>query len=138
MSIAEDFVAKLKTVSAITALVGSGSSARIHRNRVPEIATFPYIVFGRDERESNMCLDGPGGIATTSIAVECRSGTPAGAEALSDAVIAALDGNTGTWGASTVRGAFVSSVNDDYLPFPPGKDDGEHTVAKIVRVHHVV
>lgn len=138
MTISEDFITKLKSVSAVTSLVGSGSSARIHRNFVPTVAVFPYIVFGRVTRDGNMCLDGPGGIAETDLAIECRSNTPNGAEALSDAVIAALDGDRGTWGSSTVRGCFIGDVDDDYKYFPPGKDSGEHTVAKTARIHHVV
>lgn len=138
MSIAEDFVTKLKTVSAITALVGSGSSARIHRNFVPTRATLPYIVFGRSHNQSDMCLSGPGGLEETHLAVECRSSTPAGAEALSELVKAACDGATGTWGSSTIRGAFVRDIDDDFKYFPPGNDAGEHTVAKTIAIHHVV
>lgn len=134
MSLIEDFRTKLAATSAVTAIV----AGRMYQNYLPQPCTLPAIVYGRRAKELETGLAGEVLLAKTEIALECIADDPDEAEDLADVVQAALHATSGTWGSSTIRGAFVASTDDDYVEFPKGSDMGLHVVAQVVNVHHVV
>lgn len=134
MSLIEDFRTKLAATAGITAVVGT----RIYQNFVPEKAAKPFIVYGRNEKEIDTSLGGEKLLAKTTIALECVADDPDSAEDLADVVESTLHATSGTWGSSTIRGAFVAATDDDYVPFPRGSDLGGHVVSQNISVHHVV
>lgn len=81
-----DLRAYLKTKSAITALIGSGDSARIYLHDAKEGAVLPFIILEIFEGESNEHLTGISGIASNRIQIDCYGVTATAAYNLAEAV----------------------------------------------------
>lgn len=90
MSAESTLYATLTAAGAVTALVGSGSAARIYPDAAPEDTASTYIVFERANTEPIITIHGsiPASIAT--LVVSCWAATRGGAEALAAAAQAAL------------------------------------------------
>lgn len=85
MSIEADFRALLAAYAPLTALVGP----RIALNAVPESSAFPLVVFtAAHDRQMN--VDGTLAYDICTLSVQCWSDTAAAADAVGDAVIAAI------------------------------------------------
>lgn len=85
MSVETDFRALLAGHTPLSALVG----ARIALNAVPEGSAFPLVVFAASHDRQNG-LDGALLYDNTTLDVQCWAETAAAADAVADAVIAAV------------------------------------------------
>ena len=85
MSIETDFRALLAAHAPLVALVGN----RIALNAVPEGAAAPLVVFSA-AHDITTSLDGTVGDDACTLSVQCWADTAAGADAVADAVVAAL------------------------------------------------
>jgi hypothetical protein len=90
MSAESDFVALLKATPAVTALIGSGAAARLAADRIEQAAALPFVVFTRVGTEEFAGLDGTVFDTKVTLEVQCWGETRKGADALADAVAAAL------------------------------------------------
>ena len=103
-----------KSISAITTLVGSGTSARIYPHRAKEKAALPYIEYLRGGGQSERHHGGVSGMRLSLVYVYCNGATLAAADALAEAV----RGNTANY-RGDMSGVYVNRVYcDDAL------DDG--------------
>ena len=75
---------------AVTALVGAGAAARIYPDAMPEGAAYPVIVFSRSGTEYVVTLDGLKHGEFATLGIQCWGDTRAQADAVADAVEAAL------------------------------------------------
>lgn len=80
----------LSGAAAVTAIVGSGANARIYPDEAAQEAAPPLIVFERGSSDPEYTLDNT--LATTRVRmnVTCWAATRIAAEALGDAVAAAM------------------------------------------------
>ncbi len=105
--IAEQLTTYLKTISAITDLVGTGANARIFLSFAKQGASLPYIVLEVFEGTSTEHLTGISGLATNRVQVDCYASTKAGASDLAEKVrLAPLQMHRGDMGdlfCNTVR-----------------------------------
>lgn len=122
--LSEDFRAYLLTKATITALVGTSGDARVHQNYIPEQSAFPHICFFRRQTLVERALDEQNPDPTmVGFDVECVADSQIGANALAGVVRAAIDGQRGTFGSTTVQGIFVEDHDDDYQPKVNDSDD---------------
>lgn len=93
MSAKTELRALLVATSGVTALVGSGSAARISADRIEQGAARPFIVFTQNATDVQTGLNGT--VLTTKAVLElqCWADTRVGADALADAVQTALVGD---------------------------------------------
>ena len=105
MSIETDFRALLAAHAPLTALVG----ARIALNAVPEGSAFPLVVFAASHDRING-LDGLLLADNCSLAVQCWADSAAAADAVADAVLAAVE---------TAPAARSATVADRSTTFDP-------------------
>lgn len=109
---------RLKAVSAVTTLVGSGDEARIFPTKIPEkYAAGPWplltyqIVSGRPEYH----IDGVAGLAEVRVQIDCWSAERPGKDAydevrdLAEAVRGALSAYTGTSEGVAIQSCFLEN-----------------------------
>lgn len=84
--IAEELKTYLKTKTAITSLIGSGTAARIYTHEAKQAVAVPFIVFEVYEGTSNEHLTGISGIASNRIQIDAYAATSSGAYALAEAI----------------------------------------------------
>lgn len=96
------FVSFIRSQSAITALIGANDSCRCWPDTIRQGATLPALMYTRLGGERIRHLGGGTGKARTVLHVYCYASTRAGADALSRAVISALDNYRGTWTTGTI------------------------------------
>jgi hypothetical protein len=84
--IAEELKTYLKSISAVTDLVGAGTAARIYTHRAKQGVTLPYIVFQVYEGQSYEHLTGITGVAMNRVEVNCYAATSSAAYTLAEAV----------------------------------------------------
>ena len=130
MTVAEDFVAYLRSQATVTGIAGD----RIQQAPAQVQLSLPYVVFRRSGRVEELTLAAEGGLVETQLDVECRGATPDESERLADAVHEALNGYIGTWGQRAIPGVFVEDQDDDYQHLPPGGSEAEHTTEMLVRI----
>jgi hypothetical protein len=80
----------LLAVSPVTAIVGSGTSARIWGDW-QRSETVPCIIIEVDAEDESPCLVGQEDLVTGSVVITCRADTGAAAHTLQEAVRAGLD-----------------------------------------------
>lgn len=124
--IIEEFVTYLKTVSGITSLVGSGSSARIWQQDGPRESTTQSclcVVLQGDQSIDH--LGGESTLSRADIAVQCYAATPTDRNALAAAVDAAMphDSSVSAMGSLAVTEivGMASRSDGDYVG-PAGSD----------------
>lgn len=108
--IAADLITYLKTISAVTTLVGAGTSARIYSHASKQGVALPYIVFEVYEGTSSEHLGGISGLASNRIEIWTYESTSAKAYTLAEAVrLAPLQ----MLNHSTVGSTYVHGVNSN-------------------------
>jgi hypothetical protein len=105
MSVESDFRALLAGQAPLTALVGQ----RIALNAVPEGAAFPLVVFTCAHDRTNS-VDGTLLVDACTLSVQCWADTATAADAVADAVIAAVAT------APVLRSATVSDRTTTFDP----------------------
>ena len=118
----------LKTISAITDLVGATTAARIHSHLARQKwTTPPWIVFGVLAGTSYEDLTGPSGLITSHIQIDAYGTSEAQAKSLHDAIHTALMVTNGagryTMGSTYIHGVTsVGGFEEDHETPQPGKD----------------
>jgi len=110
VSTVADLRTYLLTQSGVTDLV----STRIYYENLPQDATLPAVVLNQTAEDLVRHLAASDTLSRVSLLVDIYSTTEASANAVSAAVTAAVEMDTGTWGSSTIRRAYIESVSDAY------------------------
>ena len=108
VGIGQDIIAVLRGLSAVTALVGSGTSARIYEDNAPRETTAAHIIVEVDGDRSLNDLTGKGGLRISDVNLICRSASRVGADALAEAV--RTNGTNPGTGLAGYAGATFDSV----------------------------
>ena len=124
----------LKSASAVAALVSNPTSPttyRIFPGRIPQGETRPSIRYDRISTVRPQGLDGPSAFLTSRFQIDVWGETEAAARALGDAVVAAIDGNRGSFGPATIQHGYVEDVGA--LPeFDPDERDYRITMDYVI------
>ena len=108
-SIGSELKTYLKTINAVTTLIGAGTVARIYQHSAKQAIAMPYVLIEVFIGTSNQHINGISGIATNRIQIDAYAATETEAYALAEAIrLAPLQMFRGTMGATTVHG--VSST----------------------------
>jgi hypothetical protein len=121
MSLESDIRSALLDMSAVTTLVGSGSSARIRSDALYPTDTLPAIVIEVDGYEHSNDLTGFGGLVFAKVVLTCRASTRDGAWTLAEAV--RRNGTSPGTGLAGYSGAFDALLESQVAARVP-KDDG--------------
>jgi len=108
MTIEEGLYSRLQAVAGVTALV----STRVYPLLVPQEASLPAIAYQRISGPRETAHDGPSGLAFARMQVTCIGSSYSSAKGVSEAVRAALDGQSGTWGSTVVGACFLDDESD--------------------------
>lgn len=93
----------LKTVAGITALVGSGTAARIYEDRSKQGVALPYIVYEIFPGSTEQHLGGISGMATNRIQIDVYESTSTKAYTIAELVRLAVAGKRQTMGTTLMR-----------------------------------
>lgn len=107
MGFEEDFRTAL-LAPGVAALVGD----RATWAEIPQAQPRPLICLWGITGNPDYTMDGPNGLWSRSVQVDCWAERYAGAKALARAVIAALPAIRGTIGATDFQGVFVTDERD--------------------------
>ena len=100
---------KLLATTAVTDLIGT----RIYFDDLPQSATLPAIVIEMTNSEvADRTLSATGTLYRAGINVYCYATTRTTSISVGDAVYAALEFATGTWGSVSVKRALVENTQD--------------------------
>ena len=127
-----------RSKAAITALVGSGSAARI----IPLISRKRYvgqtkIVFERGDGEAVNHLAGVSGMRHTVLYVYCYDSTLAGADAIAEAVRQNTANYRGTMSGTYVHWIECSDALDDGIDETLSATDTHHIYVRVIlRITH--
>lgn len=129
--------AKLQTVTAVTDLV----STRIYPNHAPQAATMPYIVYNRISQQRIRHMTATTQLRETRIQYDCIAADPLSARNVADALIAALDHDSGTWDSggsnqASIAHAFIDNNISDFDQPTSGEDEGNYRVIVDVVIWH--
>lgn len=115
--------ARLKSLAAVTSIVGSGDSARIYPHESPPTnRVFPLIAYRLGNDDSGERYEaGQGDLVRDFVDIACVAETYAQARTLHAAVKAGLDGQSGTWGGTHVQGCFKEE-GDETTNAAPGTE----------------
>lgn len=114
--------ARLLGDSGITAIVGSGSSARIFPIKLPQGQKNPSIVYSRISGLGDHHMQGASGLSRPRIQIDCWAQSADVAAQLADLVKERIDGFRGSvlWGENSpeeaidIQGIFFDSEREDY------------------------
>lgn len=120
--IGDDLRTYWKTISGVTAFVGSGVHARIYQDAPKQGVKLPYIVYRMFEGFSAEDLSGITGVAQRRVQVDCYGATPKQADDVQEAIrLAPTQGHRGTVGSSFVHGiTSPDTARSGEDPPPPG------------------
>jgi len=106
---------EMRDDAGISALVGTGTSAKVFPGIPPPDATAPFISFRRISYIRAETLAGPTTLTRPTFQIDCWGNNNEGMVALSEAVRALLDGFRGNMGDDNVvvRRAYLVGQNDD-------------------------
>lgn len=130
----------LLTLTPVTAIVGTGASARIRPDRLHQGDTLPAIIVEIDNENHRNTLAGTGGLVYADVTLTCRADTKAASRALAEAVrLNGTDPGTGFAGYSgTVNGQDLDIVLDDevatFIRADDGSDQGYYDVLQSYEV----
>lgn len=106
----------LKTVSAVTSLIGGSTAPRAWPVEVLETKDLPYIVFLVEGEPDDETHNAPATTANARVTFSCRAVTPLGASALATAVADAVRAfRHGLMGSVTVNWMLYRSTSPAYL-----------------------
>jgi len=126
-----------KSVSAITALVGSADDARIHPHMSAQGAAAPRITYERAATRSATHLRGHSGFRVSVVHVRCYGSTLATADALAEAVKVNTQNQRGTWSGTTINHVFCSDgFDDEAFQRKPASDEKDFVVRLVLRIGH--
>ena len=97
-SVGENLKTYLKTVSAVTTLVGSGAAARIYTHLAKQGVATPFVIYEVFHGTSAETLTAIAGMAENRVQVDCYGATESEAYSLAEAVRLCLQMYRGTFG----------------------------------------
>lgn len=109
MSIEVDMVTYIKTLTAVTDIIGTGSSARIYYQKLPNDPTLPAIVYNRISSPRSRTHDGDSNLSKPRIQYSIWAETDTGVMALADAFENEFKSFSGTAGSSKVYATIVEN-----------------------------
>lgn len=120
----ENLKAFLQADSSIAKLVG----ARISVNHVPEKPLIPFVWIGKASADDEICLDDAAGSGPFRhfFDVEIYGQSIRQARQIEAAIYSRLHKYRGSFGDSTIQGAFLSKQADSYIPRGTMGDTGLH------------
>lgn len=86
VDIFDELVTVLRTFSAVTAVVGTGTAARIRPARFRRVETLPAIAIEILSNDPQNTLDGKGGLNFATVAITCRAVEPDDAMSLAQKI----------------------------------------------------
>lgn len=125
MTVEDALVAKLKSLGAISALVGT----KIFPDTAPQGTATPYLVYEQTSRSDKACLSGErSGIVMDDFQFFAEGLERSDCAAIRDAVTAAVDGTLarGTWGGVggiAVRGCTIGTASSSNENPPEASQD---------------
>lgn len=122
----EALIAVLRTHAGLTAL----TSTRIEWGARAQGATSPYVVLYRIGGERGQHLQGPDGLVSSRVQVDCWGVRYGAAKAVARQVVAALNGYRG----GDIRRVFIDTERDDAFLDPP---DPLYRTRLDLRVWHI-
>lgn len=132
-----DYTQNLKAKLQADTTVASYIASRVHHNNVPTLtdAKLDYIWLRRSGHRYERTFDESAGTAPLSVLydVECCSRDLDRSAKLADAV-RNLFPFSGTFGDSTVKGAFANDQSEDYVPLNDSASIGVHVQALQVEI----
>lgn len=140
MTLMADILNELLSMSAVTALVGTGADARIRPDLMDESddLTLQHILIEIDDETPQNSLDGLGGLVYASVVVSCRALELQDATALAEAVrLNGTDPGTGLAGLSAAN--FEAVLNDQTTSltlFDDGSQNGWRDVTQNYTISH--
>jgi hypothetical protein len=130
VSIESDIRTALLSMSAVTALVGTGNSARIRPYKLDDRddKTEEHVIIEVDNSEPQNDLTGKGGLTFADVNISCRAMTPTAANALALAVKRnGTSPGTGLAGYGGSGTSFDSWLDDEVSGQTPWGDGSQRT-----------
>lgn len=135
--IGTEIITYLKTKSAVTDLIGSGTSARIYLHEAKQGVALPYVVIVVYEGSSHEHLTGISGLAENRVEINCYSATNAGAFALAEAIrLAPLQMHKGVIGGTHGSVTSPQNYSQEYVTPVPGDNVKRFLVSRDYFVTH--
>lgn len=136
--IASELITYLKTIGGVTALVGTGTAARIYYGDAKQGVALPYVVVDLKSGTSHEHLNGISGLAMSRVEVNCYGATSAAAWALAEAVrLAPLQKYRGTMGSTYVHEvASPDGYGKEYIPPVTGDNRKRFNFVRDYFVHY--
>ena len=129
MSIQDDLYTKIKSVSGITALIGSGDNTRFYPLIAPNSAYLPYVTFQRISSEHLHHQTASAGLAHALFQFDIYAATGPSADAIAQAFRAGFDGlTTATWTSTAVKRVLLENQLDLYEAPEDGSEKGVHRI----------
>ena len=107
MAMYADLLTYLKTQSSVTAIVGSGTAARIYPDAIKEGVSRPLVYYEKTSGGPITGICGRLGISREVFEVTSVASTRAAADALDAAIYAVLQGGNKTMGSTAVTEVYV-------------------------------
>lgn len=123
-------------MAGITAIVGSGTSAKIWPQRIPEGQSPPCIVFVRVDGAPYIYLAGTTGARRTVLHVYCYGTTQSQADTLANLVKTNTETMRGTYAGVYVNRAQTLGIFDDAEYMQPGSDEKRYSVRLVIALIH--
>ncbi len=100
-----------------------GVSALVDERVFPEFApmtnqTYPQIVIATPDAANEPTFDGPINLMDEKIDVVAIAKTITDVVAVAKAILAAIDGQTGTWGGTVIKGCFLKGTSNTLATIP--------------------
>ncbi len=129
-------IGKLVADAGVAALAadpaaGGATNVRVYPNKAPQGVDRPYVVCRRISGAPVLTYAGPTSLGGRRVQVDCYGDSYADADAMSLAVMAALNGFAGKVGSTPidVRGALLEDIGDDYEQPVHSDEAGIHRVS---------
>lgn len=120
-TIEEAVNALLLATSTVTALVGSGTAARIYPLVIPQDAARPAIAYQKISSPKTMSHSGTSNLARSRFQFTMQAATYTSAKALAAAVRTALIGYRGTVSGVRIDGILIEDDNDGDIEIQPNE-----------------
>lgn len=126
MSISADLLTYLKSQSTITAIVGSGTSARIYPDFIKEGMSRPCIQYRKISGGEITGISGGHGLHKATFEITAIAANRASADALDDALYDVLQGGNRTMGSTVVTEVVVNQDGRDAGADPAAAGSDQH------------
>lgn len=116
-ALGEGLVAWVRSLAAVTALIGQDDACRIYPDAAQETQDLPFAVYDEDKDPPYQVQGEAPSVASSEITVSCVGADTAEASALADALTTALEAfyvDGGTMGTITIQRVIGGGVSSAY------------------------